>query len=63
MSEEEVITAIENEFDGIDKFDIIQDVLGLRAIIAAQAKELKRLRIVKGTGKCDECPFNPHVGE
>ncbi len=31
--------------------------------LAAQAKELKELRITKGTGKCAECPYNPHVGQ
>ena len=33
------------------------------ATIAAQAKELRKLKILKGTGKCEECPFNPYVGQ
>ncbi len=47
----EVEDAMENEFDGIDKYDLVEEILesrikltGLEATIAAQAKEIERLK-------------------
>ena len=45
MNEEDVVKAMENRFDGVDKFDIVQELLELEVQLLASQKEANDLRL------------------
>jgi ribosomal protein L37E len=47
VTEQSVIDAMDTEFDGVDKFDIVQELLGLRARLKAADKENAELKSQK----------------
>ena len=58
----EVEDAMENEFDGIDKYDLVEEILesrikltGLEATIAAQSEKIDLALIIIGEGKKNMC--------
>jgi hypothetical protein len=52
VTEQSVIDAMDTEFDGVDKFDIVQELLGLRTRLTAADKEIadkdKRIAELEG---------------